>query len=68
MRAVAVAVAVLERKCRTCGCTDSDCSRCIWRTGRACHWVEDDLCSACAGEVALALDWPGRSFGWPRAP
>ena len=35
------------RKCQVCGCTDNDCSRCIERTGYACYWVEDDLCSAC---------------------
>lgn len=34
--------------CRVCGCTDEDCSRCIARTGMACDWVEDDLCSACS--------------------
>ncbi|HTI81780.1 MAG TPA: hypothetical protein VL614_15130 [Acetobacteraceae bacterium] len=35
------------RSCRRCGCTDDDCSMCIARTGRACYWVEQDLCSAC---------------------
>ena len=35
------------RRCRICGCTDNDCSKCIERTGEPCHWVEDDLCSAC---------------------
>lgn len=34
--------------CRVCGCTDEDCRQCIERTGQPCHWVEDDLCSACA--------------------
>ena len=34
--------------CRQCGCTDIDCSGCIKRTGEPCHWVERDLCSACA--------------------
>jgi hypothetical protein len=33
--------------CKKCGCTDGDCSQCIKRTGEQCHWVEDDLCSAC---------------------
>lgn len=33
--------------CRGCGCWDGDCSGCIERTGEPCHWVEDDLCSAC---------------------
>jgi hypothetical protein len=36
-------------KCRICGCTDNDCSGCIARTGIACSWVEQDLCSACVG-------------------
>ena len=36
-------------RCRVCGCTDDDCSGCFMRTGEPCHWVEDDLCSACAG-------------------
>jgi hypothetical protein len=35
------------RMCRVCGCTDEDCSGCIARTGFACSWAEDDLCSAC---------------------
>lgn len=33
--------------CRVCGCTDSDCQKCIDKTGEPCHWVESDLCSAC---------------------
>jgi ParB/RepB/Spo0J family partition protein len=37
------------RTCRVCGCTDDDCSQCIEKTGERCHWVEEDLCSACAG-------------------
>ena len=35
------------RRCRVCGCTTEDCRQCIAATGVACHWVEDDLCSAC---------------------
>lgn len=35
------------RRCRKCGCTEDDCSGCIARTGRPCHWVAADLCSAC---------------------
>jgi ParB/RepB/Spo0J family partition protein len=38
------------RKCRVCGCTDDDCSQCVEKTGEPCHWVEDDLCSACLEE------------------
>ncbi len=37
------------RRCRVCECTDADCSGCIQRTGKPCHWVSADLCSACAG-------------------
>lgn len=36
------------RRCRVCGCTDEDCSGCMQRTGKPCHWVGEDLCSACA--------------------
>jgi hypothetical protein len=35
------------RKCRECGCTDSDCRQCIEKDGYPCHWVKDDLCSSC---------------------
>ncbi len=44
----AVAGSFSNRKCRVCGCTDRDCRQCIKKTGSACHWVEEDLCSACA--------------------
>ncbi len=37
----------LDQVCRVCGCTESDCSGCIERTGRPCHWIEPDLCSSC---------------------
>lgn len=39
---------LFNQRCRICGCTDDDCSGCIARTGRPCHWVERNLCSACA--------------------
>ena len=39
-----------ETSCRVCGCTDEDCTDCYQRTGAPCHWVETDLCSACAGK------------------
>lgn len=38
--------------CRICGCTDADCSQCIAKIGHPCHWVEPDLCSACASSDA----------------
>ena len=42
------------RRCRVCGCTDDDCRQCIEKTGEPCHWVEEDLCSACADEMGEA--------------
>ncbi|MEW6485767.1 MAG: hypothetical protein AB1423_14335 [Pseudomonadota bacterium] len=39
-----------KQTCRVCGCTDNDCSQCIEKTGQPCYWVEEDLCSACAGK------------------
>jgi len=45
------------RCCRRCGCTDTDCSKCIKRIGRPCYWVTEDLCSAC---VRIPVDpWAG---------
>lgn len=41
-----------ERKCRVCGCTEENCSQCIEKTGGPCHWVEEDLCSACVESKA----------------
>jgi HNH endonuclease len=38
------------QRCRICGCTEDDCTRCIQRTGSPCYWVEPDLCSACVGD------------------
>jgi hypothetical protein len=35
--------------CRECGCDDDHAC------DPPCHWVEDDLCSACTG-MALGLD------------
>lgn len=43
-------VQLAERRCRSCGCTNADCGRCIERTGGSCFWVMEDLCSACAGD------------------
>ena len=37
------------RICRVCACTERNCGGCIDRTGERCHWVEEDLCSACVG-------------------
>lgn len=35
------------QRCRVCGCTQDNCQQCIDKTGGPCHWVEEDLCSAC---------------------
>ncbi len=40
-----------KQKCRICGCTEDDCSQCIRITGQPCHWVEEDLCSACQDAI-----------------
>ena len=40
-----------ENECRICGCTDDDCTACYLQTGVPCHWVEEDLCSACADGI-----------------
>jgi hypothetical protein len=37
------------RACRQCGCTEWNA--CV-TDGVPCHWVEPDLCSACAGKAA----------------
>lgn len=43
-----------ERTCHQCGCTDDDCRQCIEKTGEPCHWVSDNLCSACAENLTLS--------------
>jgi hypothetical protein len=43
-----VEVEITFRRCRVCGCTDDDCRGCVAKTGAPCHWIEYDLCSACA--------------------
>jgi hypothetical protein len=43
------AVGSAVRSCRVCGCTEEDCSGCVERSGKPCHWVAADLSSACAG-------------------
>lgn len=46
---------VEEPACRVCGCTDLNCDSCVARTGRPCHWVESDLCSACRFDLMLEV-------------
>ena len=36
-----------QQRCRECGCTDL--GACEGEDGLPCAWVEDDLCTACAG-------------------
>lgn len=36
--------------CLGCGCTDEDCRHCIEKTGYPCHWVSENLCSACKNQ------------------
>ena len=48
-----------ERKCRICGCTDGDCRQCVEKTGSPCHWVEEDLCSACKTTVVSFVSIKG---------
>jgi hypothetical protein len=45
------------RTCRKCGCTDSDCSGCVQRTGQPCYWVAADLCSACMSALSIMQPW-----------
>lgn len=60
LRQCTVISAVLEgtasprRRCRECGCLDAAaCTRTGQLTGGlvTCHWVRDDLCSACLDEL-----------------
>lgn len=41
--------------CRICKCTTYNCIQCIEKTGSPCHWVEKDLCSACAPEKDIKV-------------
>lgn len=34
-------------RCRTCGCTDDECSGCVAVIGEPCYWLAPGLCSAC---------------------
>lgn len=43
------------RVCRSCGCSDNDCSVCLALTGQACHWVTEYLCSACVEQAEQLL-------------
>lgn len=40
-------VGISSKKCRICGCTDLNACE------GGCHWVEEDLCSACASQLDI---------------
>ncbi len=42
-------VAKYVQKCRVCGCTEANACP-DDGSGNPCHWVEDDLCSACVAQ------------------
>jgi hypothetical protein len=47
---------VIIPRCRVCGCTEDDCTACTIKLGgEPCHWVEPDLCSACAAQHILIV-------------
>jgi chromosome partitioning protein len=48
-----------KKKCRVCGCTEDNCQQCVEKTGIPCHWVEDDLCSACKTIVVAFISSKG---------
>lgn len=50
------------RSCRRCGYSDDDCRQCIAATGKPCHWVEADLCSACTSATPAPVQ-SHRSMG-----
>ncbi|MEK7256101.1 MAG: hypothetical protein AAB316_15225 [Bacteroidota bacterium] len=45
-------IAYTQTACRRCGCTDDDCSQCFEAQGEPCYWIEPELCSRCAAELA----------------
>lgn len=40
-------------KCKVCGCTSNNCAQCIAKTGKPCHWIAPNLCSACKDESLI---------------
>ena len=44
-----------DRICFICGCTDFNCTNCVEKTGKPCHWISDEhnICSDC---LHTALD------------
>jgi hypothetical protein len=52
---------MLPRRCRECGCTDENaCVRERAHAGQSqtCHWIEIDLCSACAPDAQSGWKHP----------
>jgi hypothetical protein len=50
-------ILIMEKTCLVCGCTDSNCSQCIERTGKPCYWINPniDVCSACIDIFCIKL-------------
>jgi len=48
---------MIESTCKYCGCTDTDCSGCIKKTGNPCYWIDKEktICSACYYAEDLVL-------------
>lgn len=46
----------MKRKCRICGCTDTE--PCIDSGGNTCAWAEYDLCTACDPETDIFEEQP----------
>ena len=52
-----------KRACRRCGCTYF--RACVDKWGTPCHWVEQDLCSACVGIPRPGLTYVAMREGHP---
>lgn len=50
-----VTIEPTTEQCRSCGCTNDDCSGCVERTGGPCWWVAPYLCSACVDQRGVVL-------------
>lgn len=46
-----------SQTCRSCGCTDYDCRKCIEKTGKPCYWFGKNLCSACAATTSKVVEF-----------
>lgn len=48
-----------QRQCRCCGCTDNDACQV---NGVACCWIDEELCSACAGIEDIVNTLAGQAW------